>query len=408
MIPYTLYLGLDSFDDQSSCTSYIRLKAIAFLKKKGFFLIEYPYLLRLNPDVPSKTRGNGALKLILRYAKREGVVPKVKIGFFDDSFLYSYEVKVAITPKKEMVTEVLTELYAYLDTQIGGRGLSVATKQPSESLYYTRLRSYIRKTIIPKKNEFFREKERLIGARRALARPLSASYFFECRIFNRQRKSKEELQTLAILDKGKGFFSNYDFNFNETCCLIKNNIATLGVKSTKIAALGEFTKYCLKNTPECILLKTNERQDLHVLQGNSYLQNYRTYCLKGVVTKIIQNKGFYKILIKLTAKKSVTRILFKKKLGLAPSLFLFKKYGGLMAFIATKKNNIFFINSLAKFVKQKITKLCCNITLKSKNKMEEYCKNCKFKSKKLFKDTAPHFLTGPINTTRALNAILIE
>jgi len=57
-----LSIGLDDTDSKEGlCTTYLAFKITQFLIDKGVKLLDYPLLIRLNPNVPWKTRGNGAL-----------------------------------------------------------------------------------------------------------------------------------------------------------------------------------------------------------------------------------------------------------------------------------------------------------------------------------------------------------
>ncbi len=57
-----LSIGIDDTDSRDGmCTTYLAFKIIQFLKDKGIRILDYPRLIRLNPNVPWKTRGNGAI-----------------------------------------------------------------------------------------------------------------------------------------------------------------------------------------------------------------------------------------------------------------------------------------------------------------------------------------------------------
>ena len=61
----TLHIGFDDTDSlKGSCTTYIATKVIDRISDKVSFL-DYPRLIRNNPNVPWKTRGNGAIALTL-------------------------------------------------------------------------------------------------------------------------------------------------------------------------------------------------------------------------------------------------------------------------------------------------------------------------------------------------------
>jgi tRNA(Ile2)-agmatinylcytidine synthase len=64
----TMHIGLDDTDStRKGCTTYIAALLVEKLQKLGAGFIDYPNLIRLNPNVPWKTRGNGALCLRIRY-----------------------------------------------------------------------------------------------------------------------------------------------------------------------------------------------------------------------------------------------------------------------------------------------------------------------------------------------------
>ncbi|MFQ5919988.1 MAG: DUF1743 domain-containing protein [Thermoplasmata archaeon] len=60
----TLFVGLDDTDSpRSMCTTFVATELIARFRALGWGLEGYPRLVRLNPNIPWKTRGNGALAL---------------------------------------------------------------------------------------------------------------------------------------------------------------------------------------------------------------------------------------------------------------------------------------------------------------------------------------------------------
>ena len=62
-----VHLGLDDTDSmRTGCTTYIGALLVEDLLKMGCKFIDYPNLIRLNPNTPWKTRGNGAICLRIR------------------------------------------------------------------------------------------------------------------------------------------------------------------------------------------------------------------------------------------------------------------------------------------------------------------------------------------------------
>ena len=65
-----LHVGIDDTDStRKGCTTYVAALLVEKLEKLGVKFIDYPNLVRLNPNVPWKTRGNGALCLRVQFDK---------------------------------------------------------------------------------------------------------------------------------------------------------------------------------------------------------------------------------------------------------------------------------------------------------------------------------------------------
>ncbi|MCW4015696.1 MAG: tRNA(Ile)(2)-agmatinylcytidine synthase [Candidatus Bathyarchaeota archaeon] len=72
-----LHIGFDDTDSPNGgCTTYIAALLVEKLSNMNVSFMDYPSLVRLNPNVPWKTRGNGAL--CLRISCQENSVDKIK------------------------------------------------------------------------------------------------------------------------------------------------------------------------------------------------------------------------------------------------------------------------------------------------------------------------------------------
>jgi tRNA(Ile2)-agmatinylcytidine synthase len=77
MAQKTLHIGIDDTDSTTrGCTTYVAALLVEKLLKFHASFIDYPNLIRLNPNVPWKTRGNGAL--CLRIVYDESVEAQIK------------------------------------------------------------------------------------------------------------------------------------------------------------------------------------------------------------------------------------------------------------------------------------------------------------------------------------------
>src|ERR671914_3026215 len=63
-----LHVAFDDTDSREGrCTTHLAFKIVAHLKKKQWAqFVDYPLLIRLNPNIPWKTRGNGAVCLRIK------------------------------------------------------------------------------------------------------------------------------------------------------------------------------------------------------------------------------------------------------------------------------------------------------------------------------------------------------
>ena len=74
-----LHIGFDDTDSRSCrCTTHLAFKIAEYLLNLDTQFIDYPLLIRLNPNVPWKTRGNGAICLRIKTKNPERIVAYVK------------------------------------------------------------------------------------------------------------------------------------------------------------------------------------------------------------------------------------------------------------------------------------------------------------------------------------------
>ncbi|MEC8875549.1 MAG: DNA-binding protein, partial [Candidatus Thermoplasmatota archaeon] len=80
-----LHIGIDDTDStKGGCTTWLATEIIAELSE--FDLIGSPRLVRLNPNVPWKTRGNAAVGMTFG----KGVGSKTIVGEFGKEKIYMY------------------------------------------------------------------------------------------------------------------------------------------------------------------------------------------------------------------------------------------------------------------------------------------------------------------------------
>lgn len=69
-----LHIGFDDTDSRNGmCTTFLAYKIVEYLKKEHVKFLDYPYLIRFNPNIPWKTRGNGAVAIKIKTEKPETI-----------------------------------------------------------------------------------------------------------------------------------------------------------------------------------------------------------------------------------------------------------------------------------------------------------------------------------------------
>lgn len=125
-----MFVAVDDTDSvNGNCTTFLATEIIRELS--DFDLIGNPRLVRLNPAVPWKTRGNGSL--VLRFG--HGVGPKRYIGMIRGERFYCYDESEGEEPDYVDIMERLTPLVDEYHEDDANPGLFICNKRPDYSFY---------------------------------------------------------------------------------------------------------------------------------------------------------------------------------------------------------------------------------------------------------------------------------
>ena len=73
-----LHVGIDDTDSpKGMCTTFLCYEIVKFLEKQEIQFMDFPYLIRFNPNIPWKTRGNGAVRLTIRTKNPKKIKSKI-------------------------------------------------------------------------------------------------------------------------------------------------------------------------------------------------------------------------------------------------------------------------------------------------------------------------------------------
>ena len=133
-----LHIGIDDTDSlDGGCTTWLITEIISELSDLD--LIAPPRLVRLNPNVPWKTRGNGALALVFG----EGIGSKKKIGSLENSEISIYpNYKDKKFDKKDILERVVKIVKAN-SKQDSQPGIVISDTYLPEGLYWQGVRSIV-------------------------------------------------------------------------------------------------------------------------------------------------------------------------------------------------------------------------------------------------------------------------
>jgi len=73
-----LHIGIDDTDSpKGMCTTFLSYKIVKFLEKEKIQFMDFPSLIRFNPNIPWKTRGNGAVRLTIKTKNPKKIKNKI-------------------------------------------------------------------------------------------------------------------------------------------------------------------------------------------------------------------------------------------------------------------------------------------------------------------------------------------
>jgi len=137
-----LYLGVDDTDSlRGMCTTFLATELVQALA--DWDLIGFPRLVRLNPNIPWKTRGNGAI--CLRLGRGHG--PRFPVGQIGNRTVWAFRRGSEIPLTDEILTKTaqVVERWAEFDDPSTNPAFVLLHKAPSAGLYWRAVRTIVTK-----------------------------------------------------------------------------------------------------------------------------------------------------------------------------------------------------------------------------------------------------------------------
>jgi len=269
----------------------------------GFDLIGFPRLVRLNPNIPWKTRGNGAVSFEISKGKGN----KTKIGEIKGEDIFCYEnlsEDIHIEKVKNIVMGVVDEL-ARLEEENTNPGLVILGDRPDFDAYLKAVRKVVRldetKKILAEKNAFFKGYKNmrgLIGATASIAWDNSNNRTFELITYREKDKwgSKRFVDDKSTIDMSSSISSTFDsFDLeNKHNRLVPSSPCPVlyGLRGDKSKDLIKAKSMIKSEKIDCwIIFESNQGTDDHLEEKS--IKDVSVY--DSVITKGKVNKNPYTI-----------------------------------------------------------------------------------------------------------------
>ncbi len=197
-----LHIGFDDTDSRAGrCTTHLAFKVTEYLKRVKAELIDYPLLIRLNPNIPWKTRGNGAICLRAKVQDARSVIDYVIQAIEEGSAIGSGANPGIAFLESSHIPDKLLEFSAVAMCDVMSRQMSEKTAKATGVQYFT-----------------FGNGQGLVGALGAMGCLLLGDHTFEMIAYRKH----ENYGRPRIVDKQKvikfsadtypNTFNNYDEN----------------------------------------------------------------------------------------------------------------------------------------------------------------------------------------------------
>ena len=290
-----MWIGLDDTDSrEGGCTTYIGF-LLAYEARE--YLVRFPRLVRLNPNITYKTRGNGAVSLQL---SRKASSP-IRIGKFNGEWIWSNsanEGEDSFIDELKAPAENIVEKHYAKDQENTNPALVFCMERPPESLYMDALQ---REIDLNESMEFAKSHSsffRIWGIGRGITgslasiawRPgrrtyelISYSYPHGDRVPDQDKRIIGE-----ICESREETFNSMDSNGHIALFPRERTPVIYGIRSVSHEVLLEIQSRIAEIYPQYdmnfIIYETNQGTDDHIIHDPGTMEESGSYSVHGTVT----------------------------------------------------------------------------------------------------------------------------
>jgi tRNA(Ile2)-agmatinylcytidine synthase len=278
-----MHVGLDDTDSTvGGCTTYLAALLVEELEKFQVQFIDYPSLVRLNPNVPWKTRGNGALCLRFKFdIEIEDKLKDATISLWKK--LSAYHLKGTdpgiVFLKKQEIPKEITVFSKKTQTSIVTlkKALSLIEKFEGEALGFNTRRG-------------------IIGALAAIGETFESDHTYELIAYRTPEKYGSErevdISSIFVMDKltEPYTFNNIDYEKSRVIITPRGpDPILLGIRgeSPEIVKKAYGLVKRLEQVERWVIFKSNQGTDSHLnrIQALNLIEPYKSVIAKGTVSK---------------------------------------------------------------------------------------------------------------------------
>ncbi|MCK5636221.1 MAG: DUF1743 domain-containing protein, partial [Thermoplasmatales archaeon] len=270
-----IWIGIDDTDSiTGGCTTYLANALVKKLADEKYQIIGHPRLVRLNPNIPWKTRGNGAVSI------------KIENG----------------DPKKiRVILEEIIDSYARFDDKKTNPGFVILKEQPSFDIYKKSVKAIVSLEETEKLLDSlgavykgYKNKRGLIGATASVAWSPKHDKTYELIAYREKNRwgTKRQVDSNSVKKINESFsstFDNFDYENNHNRLVPSSPCPVLyGIRGENIDDLIQASSVVKSEKVESwIIFETNQGTDEHLQRRNiNKIAPYQSVITKGIVTKI--------------------------------------------------------------------------------------------------------------------------
>ena len=278
-----MHLGLDDTDStRNGCTTYLSSLLVSKLEQLNVKFIDYPNLIRLNPNVPWKTRGNGALCLRFEFEEEhEADIMAMATDLVEENAdigIPGTDPGIVFFPQR-VIPEAFKNFSWKTETDIVTlkQATSLITEYGAEAIGYNTCRG-------------------IIGALAAIGETLDRDHTFELIAYRtpENRGSKRLVDQASIFEMDR---QTKPFTFNNVDVEKRRVVITprgpdpllFGIRgeSAEIVRHALSLVKILEPIERWVVFRTNQGTDAHLTLASSLnqLKPYRSVIASGIVSR---------------------------------------------------------------------------------------------------------------------------